>query len=67
MSHPRRDAPALSGAAWQTTGWRVVQAVGACAGPVLARAIARDLYSRKRSVQMLSTLMLAMGVAAPLG
>jgi DHA1 family bicyclomycin/chloramphenicol resistance-like MFS transporter len=25
---------ALSGTAWQMTGWRVVQAVGACAGPV---------------------------------
>ena len=53
---------ALSGTAWQMTGWRVVQAVGACAGPVLARAMVRDLYARERSAQVLSTLMLIMGI-----
>ncbi|MBF9232164.1 Bcr/CflA family multidrug efflux MFS transporter [Microvirga sp. BT350] len=58
---------ALSGSAWQMTGWRVVQAVGACAGPVLARAMVRDLYARERSAQMLSTLMLVMSVAPLLG
>jgi DHA1 family bicyclomycin/chloramphenicol resistance-like MFS transporter len=49
------------------TAWRVIQAVGACAGPVLARAMVRDLYARERSAQMLSTLMLVMGVAPLLG
>ena len=58
---------ALSGTVWQMTGWRVVQALGASAGPVLARAIVRDLYARERSAQMLSTLMLVMGVAPLLG
>ncbi len=58
---------ALSGTIWQMMGWRVVQAVGACAGPVLARAMVRDLYARERSAQMLSTLMLVMGVAPLLG
>jgi DHA1 family bicyclomycin/chloramphenicol resistance-like MFS transporter len=58
---------ALSGTAWQMTCWRVVQAVGACAGPVLARAMVRDLYARERSAQMLSTLMLVMGIAPLLG
>ncbi|MFL5337424.1 MAG: multidrug effflux MFS transporter [Geminicoccaceae bacterium] len=58
---------ALSGTAWQMTGWRVVQAVGACAGPVLARAMVRDLYARERSAQVLSTLMLIMGVGPILG
>lgn len=58
---------ALSGTVWQMVGWRVVQAVGACAGPVLARAMVRDLYARERSAQMLSTLMLVMGVAPLLG
>ena len=58
---------ALSGSAAAMTGWRVVQAVGACAGPVLARAMVRDLYARDRSAQMLSTLMLVMGVAPLLG
>jgi DHA1 family bicyclomycin/chloramphenicol resistance-like MFS transporter len=35
---------ALAGSAWAMIGWRVVQAVGACAGVVLARAMVRDLY-----------------------
>ena len=58
---------ALSTTAWQMVGWRVVQATGACAGPVLARAMVRDLYARDRSAQMLSTLMLVMGVAPLVG
>ncbi len=58
---------ALSGTIWQMMAWRVVQAVGACAGPVLARAMVRDLYARERSAQMLSTLMLVMGIAPLLG
>jgi DHA1 family bicyclomycin/chloramphenicol resistance-like MFS transporter len=53
---------ALSGTAMQMVGWRVVQAVGACAGPVLARAMVRDLYARERSAQVLSTLILVMGI-----
>lgn len=48
-------------------GWRVIQAIGACAGPVLARAMVRDLYSRERSAQMLSTLMTVMAVAPLIG
>jgi DHA1 family bicyclomycin/chloramphenicol resistance-like MFS transporter len=53
---------ALSGTAAQMTSWRVVQAVGACAGPVLARAMVRDLHGRERAARMLSTLMLVMGI-----
>ncbi|MDE3177554.1 MAG: multidrug effflux MFS transporter [Pseudomonadota bacterium] len=49
--------------AWQMIGWRVVQSVGASAGPVLARAMVRDLYARERSAQMLSTLMTVMAIA----
>ena len=51
----------------QMLAWRVVQAVGACAGPVLARAMARDLYARERSAQMLSLLILMMAVAPLVG
>jgi DHA1 family bicyclomycin/chloramphenicol resistance-like MFS transporter len=54
---------ALSTSVWQLMGWRVVQAVGACAGPVLARAMVRDLYGREHAARMLSTLILIMGVA----
>jgi DHA1 family bicyclomycin/chloramphenicol resistance-like MFS transporter len=56
-------ACALAGSIDQMIGWRFVQALGSCAGPVLARAMVRDSYDRTRSAQMLSVLMLVMGVA----
>lgn len=40
-----------------------MQGVGACAGPILARAVVRDLYERRRSVQILSYMTLVMAVA----
>lgn len=58
---------ALSTTVWQMMGWRVVRAVGACAGPVLARAMVRDLYAREDLARMLSTLILIMAVAPLLG
>jgi MFS transporter, DHA1 family, multidrug resistance protein len=42
---------------------RIVQAVGAAAGMVLARAIVRDLYDREQSAQMIAYLTMAMVVA----
>jgi DHA1 family bicyclomycin/chloramphenicol resistance-like MFS transporter len=47
--------------------WRVVQAVGACSGVVLSRAMVRDLYEGNRAAQMLSTLITVMAVAPLLG
>jgi DHA1 family bicyclomycin/chloramphenicol resistance-like MFS transporter len=47
--------------------WRVVQALGACCGVVLARAMVRDLYEGPRAAQMLSTLMTIMAIAPLLG
>lgn len=58
---------ALSGTAMAMVGWRVMQAVGACAGVVLARAMVRDLYVGDRAAQMLSTLMTVMAIAPLLG
>lgn len=58
---------AVSTSVWQMIVWRVVQAVGACSGVVLARAMVRDLYPRDRAAQMLSTLMTVMAVAPLLG
>jgi DHA1 family bicyclomycin/chloramphenicol resistance-like MFS transporter len=43
--------------------WRFAQAFGACAGPVLARAMLRDIYQRDRAASMLSMMMLVMGIA----
>ena len=43
--------------------WRIFQAFGACTGPMLARAMIRDLFSRTKAAQMLSTLMMIMAIA----
>ena len=51
----------------QLIGFRILQAVGASAGVVLARAMVRDLYDRDRSARVLSTLMTIMAVAPLLG
>ena len=58
---------ALSGGIWAMIGWRVVQAVGACASVVLARAMVRDLYEGSRAAQMMSALMTVMAIAPLLG
>ena len=58
---------ALSTTAGQLILWRVVQALGASAGVVLARAMVRDLYSRDRAAHVLSTLMTVMAVAPLVG
>ena len=58
---------ALAGCVWAIIGWRVVQAVGACAGVVLGRAMVRDLYAGRRAAQMMSTLMTVMAIAPLLG
>lgn len=43
--------------------WRFVQALGACSGQVIARAMVRDVFDRDRAARMLSMLMLIMGIA----
>jgi DHA1 family bicyclomycin/chloramphenicol resistance-like MFS transporter len=48
-------------------GWRIVQAVGACASVALSRAMVRDLYEGQRSAQMMSTLITVMAIAPLLG
>lgn len=54
---------ALSTEMYQIVFWRVFQAAGACTGPMLARAMIRDLFSRTRAAQMLSTLIIVMAIA----
>jgi len=58
---------ALSGTASQMIGWRVLQAVGACAGVVLSRAMVRDLYEGSRAAEMLSLLITIMAIAPLVG
>lgn len=54
---------AMSASITQIVFWRVFQALGACTGPMLARAMIRDLFARTRAAQMLSTLVLVMAIA----
>lgn len=54
---------ALSTEIHQMVFWRVFQAFGACTGPMLARAMIRDLFVRTRAAQMLSTLTIIMAIA----
>src|SRR5262249_25214437 len=56
---------ALSGGVGALIALRLLQGFGACAGPLIARAVVRDVYERDRAARMLSLLMLVMG-AAPL-
>jgi DHA1 family bicyclomycin/chloramphenicol resistance-like MFS transporter len=46
---------------------RFFQALGGCAGPVLGRAIVRDVHGAERSAQVLSTLAVAMALAPAIG
>jgi DHA1 family bicyclomycin/chloramphenicol resistance-like MFS transporter len=58
---------AMAGSVEAMIAWRIVQAAGACAGVVLARAMVRDLYEGERAAQMMSTLMTVMAIAPLLG
>ncbi|MEO3427702.1 multidrug effflux MFS transporter [Pelagibius sp. CAU 1746] len=46
---------------------RFFQAVGACVGPVLGRAVVRDIYGRERAARMLSYMGMAMAMAPAFG
>ncbi|ODS54123.1 MAG: Bcr/CflA family drug resistance efflux transporter [Acidobacteria bacterium SCN 69-37] len=58
---------ALAGSVEAMIGWRVVQALGAAAGVVIARAVVRDLFEGSRAARMLSTLMVIMAIAPLIG
>lgn len=58
---------AMSSSIEQIVFWRIFQAFGACTGPMLARAMVRDLFSRTRSAQALSTLTIIMAIAPIVG
>jgi DHA1 family bicyclomycin/chloramphenicol resistance-like MFS transporter len=60
-------ACALSPNIWFLLGARFVQAVGACAGPVVARAIVRDLYEPREAGRILGYMASAMALAPLIG
>lgn len=58
---------ALAGSTLVLIAARLMQALGACASVVLARAMVRDLYAGAAAAKMMSTLMTVMAVAPLLG
>lgn len=54
---------ALSTSVNELIGWRLVQALGGCAGGVVVRAMIRDRFETQEVARALSTLTLVMGVA----
>ncbi len=58
---------AMAGSVSAIIAWRIVQALGACASVVLARAMVRDLYAGARAAQMMSTLITVMAIAPLVG
>lgn len=58
---------AMSQSIEQIVFWRVFQALGACTGPMLARAMIRDLFTSSKAAYMLSTLVLIMAIAPIVG
>ncbi len=51
---------------WLIAG-RAVQAFGACVGPVIGRAVVRDVYGRERAARVLAYMGAAMAVAPAVG
>lgn len=58
---------ALAGSVGQLIAGRLVQAFGASASVVLARAMVRDLFERDAAARLLSTLMTIMAIAPMVG
>lgn len=51
---------------WLIAG-RFVQAIGACAGPVVARAVVRDVYDRQDAARLMSYMASAVALAPAIG
>lgn len=58
---------ALSNSMMMVVLWRIFQAIGACTGPMISRAMIRDRYDSTQAAQMLSTLMMIMAAAPIIG
>jgi DHA1 family bicyclomycin/chloramphenicol resistance-like MFS transporter len=54
---------ALAPSVGSLVGLRIAQAIGGCAGMVIARSVVRDLFDAQESARMYSFLMLVMGLA----
>ena len=56
-------ACSLAGDFQQLALARLLQALGACCGPVLGRAVVRDVYGRERAARMFAYMAMAMALA----
>jgi DHA1 family bicyclomycin/chloramphenicol resistance-like MFS transporter len=56
-------ACAFAASVHELTGFRLLQAVGACAGAVMSRAMVRDLFPVEETRRVYSALILVMGVS----
>lgn len=54
---------AIAGSIDQLVVLRFLQAMGACAGMVISRAVVRDLFEHRESARIFSALLLVMGIA----
>ena len=54
---------ATAGDFQQLTAARLFQALGACCGPVVGRAVVRDVYGRERAARMFAYMAMAMAAA----
>jgi len=54
---------AMAGSLDTLIAWRALQAIGACAGMVISRAVVRDRHAPGEAARVLSLLMLIMGLA----
>lgn len=54
---------ALSNTMFSMVFWRVIQAFGASTGPMIARAMVRDVYEKTEAARKLSGLMILMAIA----
>lgn len=62
-------ACASAGSVGEVAAGRLAQGLGMSSGPVIARGVVRDLYSRERAARMLARMMVVFGavpIAAPL-
>ena len=58
---------ALAGSVESLTVWRFFQALGACCGPVVGRAVIRDVYGREQAARILAYVGMAMAIAPAIG
>ncbi|MBK1884261.1 multidrug effflux MFS transporter [Luteolibacter pohnpeiensis] len=58
---------ALSNTMIAIVSWRIIQAFGACTGPMIARAMVRDTFAKTEAARVLSGLMILMAIAPIVG